>query len=102
MKMTGSSSNDWIYQHFGYGAITDLHILQFTVVHALGFSVFTSHLLATDFKTEIITSNHYEVFLSSTNFLWLSPPENSELTDCIHFSHKHSAHCLLHQSLSLV
>jgi hypothetical protein len=29
-------------------AIADLHSLQFTVTHALGFSAFTSHILATD------------------------------------------------------
>jgi hypothetical protein len=28
--------------------IVDLHTLQFTVTHAVGFSVFTSHILATD------------------------------------------------------
>jgi hypothetical protein len=36
---------------------------QFTVPHALGFSVITSRLLATDINTETSTSNHYEVFL---------------------------------------
>jgi hypothetical protein len=46
-----------------YSAIDDLHTLQFTVAHALGFSVSTSRLLATDLNTEIITSNHHEVFL---------------------------------------
>jgi hypothetical protein len=35
---------------------------QFIVSHALGFSVFTSRLLATDLKTETSTSNHHEVF----------------------------------------
>jgi hypothetical protein len=34
-----------------------------SVAHALGFPVFTSRLLATDFNTETSTSNHYEVFL---------------------------------------
>jgi hypothetical protein len=32
-----------------YSAIADLHNLQFTITHALGFSVFTSRILATDF-----------------------------------------------------
>jgi hypothetical protein len=50
--------------HTYYGAIADLHSLQFTVAHALGFSVFTSRLLATDLNTEAITSNRYETFLS--------------------------------------
>jgi hypothetical protein len=39
--------------------IADLHILQFNVAHALGFSVFTSRLLA----TELSTSDNYEVLL---------------------------------------
>jgi hypothetical protein len=34
-----------------YSAIADLHTLYFTVTHALGFSVFTSRTLATDFIT---------------------------------------------------
>jgi hypothetical protein len=31
-----------------YSAIADLHTLQFAVTHALGFSVFTSRIPATD------------------------------------------------------
>jgi hypothetical protein len=31
-----------------YSAIADLHTLQFTVAHTLGFSVFTSRNLATN------------------------------------------------------
>jgi hypothetical protein len=31
-----------------YGVISDLHTLQFTVTHALGFSDLTSRILATD------------------------------------------------------
>jgi hypothetical protein len=31
-----------------YSAIGDLHTLQFTVAYTLGFSVFTSRILATD------------------------------------------------------
>jgi hypothetical protein len=33
------------------------------IAHALGFSIITSLILATDLNTETITSNHYEVFL---------------------------------------
>jgi hypothetical protein len=44
--------------------------LQFTVAHALGFSVFTIRLLATDLNTETSTSNHYGVLLP---FLVQSP-----------------------------
>jgi hypothetical protein len=46
-----------------YRAIADLHKFQFTVAQTLGFSVFTSRLLATDLNTETSTSTHYEVFL---------------------------------------
>jgi hypothetical protein len=49
--------------HTQYSAIADLHTFQFTVAHVLGFLVSTICLLATDLNTEIITSNHYEVFL---------------------------------------
>jgi hypothetical protein len=45
-----------------YNAIAGLHTSQFTVAHALGFSIPTSGLLATDLNTETITSNHCEVF----------------------------------------
>jgi hypothetical protein len=37
-----------------YSAIADLYILQFTVAHALGFSVFINLILATDFHTVVI------------------------------------------------
>jgi hypothetical protein len=46
-----------------YSAVANLHNFQFTVAHALGFSVSTSRLLATDLNTETSTSDHYEVFL---------------------------------------
>jgi hypothetical protein len=48
-----------------YSSVADLHNLQFTVVHPLGFSVSTNRLLAKDLNTETSTLNHYEVFLSS-------------------------------------
>jgi hypothetical protein len=65
--MTGSSSDDWILLGLllqilliilNYSAIADAHNLQFTAGHALGFSVFTSRLLATDLNTETTTSDH--------------------------------------------
>jgi hypothetical protein len=40
-----------------YIAIADVHTLQFTVTRALGFSVFTSRILATDLQQSVI-SNH--------------------------------------------
>jgi hypothetical protein len=55
-----------------YSAVVDLHTFQFTVTHALGFSVSTSRLLAIDLNTETNTSNHYEGFLP---FL-VQPPWN--------------------------
>jgi hypothetical protein len=39
----------------------DTHIFQLTTAHTLGFSIFTSRLLATELNTETITSNHYEI-----------------------------------------
>jgi hypothetical protein len=54
-----------IYPNYNLrSSIFDLRTLQFTVAHALGFSVSTSRLLATDLHTDTNTSNHYEVFLS--------------------------------------
>jgi hypothetical protein len=56
---TGFGLNDWIncilYIHTfpdykQYSAITILHTFKFTVTHTLGFSVFTSRILATDFS----------------------------------------------------
>jgi hypothetical protein len=38
--------------HSYYSAFADLHILQFTFAHALGLSVSTSRLLATDLNTQ--------------------------------------------------
>jgi hypothetical protein len=61
-----------------YSDIADLHTLQFAVAHALGFSVSTSRLLATDLNTETITSNRCEVFLSSTIFPGNLPPRRTE------------------------
>jgi hypothetical protein len=46
-------------QYRPYSAITDLHTFQFTIAHALGFSLSTTHLLAMDLNTETITSNHW-------------------------------------------
>jgi hypothetical protein len=85
MKITGSSSDDWIYQHLGYslitlkyGIITDLHNFQFTAAPALGLSVFTSCLLATDLNIESSTSNHYEVsLLFRLQSLWNLGNKNS-------------------------
>jgi hypothetical protein len=70
---TGFGLDDWINCHLiqttrdyrQYSTIAILHTLQFTVAHGLGFSVFTSLILATDcywtqcnFKSRIKSSLH--------------------------------------------
>jgi hypothetical protein len=49
---------DTLYTPLGtthnYSAIVDLHTWKFAVTHTLGFAVFTSRILATDFNTVII------------------------------------------------
>jgi hypothetical protein len=50
--------------HSYYNAIAHLHNFQVTAAHALGFSVFSSRLLATDLNRETSPSNHYEAFLT--------------------------------------
>jgi hypothetical protein len=63
---------------FKYSTIADSHDFLFTVAHELGFSAFTSRLLATDLNTETSTSNHYEVFLLlRLQLLWNLGPKNS-------------------------
>jgi hypothetical protein len=61
----GFGLNDWIYctlyihtvrDYGSYSAIAILHALQFTVARALGFSVFTSRILATD-----LSQSHYKL-----------------------------------------
>jgi hypothetical protein len=48
-----------------YSAIAILHTFQFTVAHALGFSVFTSHILATDSITVSLSLQiTHEVFFA--------------------------------------
>jgi hypothetical protein len=80
--ITGFGLNDWIYwrllctislNYNQYSANSDLPTFQFTVAHALGFSVSTSRCLVADLNTGTITSNHYEVFLSFF-FNHLGPP----------------------------
>jgi hypothetical protein len=47
-----------------YSAIADLHHLEFTVAHAIGFSVSPRRLLAADLNIETSASNYYEVHSS--------------------------------------
>jgi hypothetical protein len=78
---TGFRLDDWIYfvlyihtvrDYRQYSAITILHTLQFTVAHILGFSVFTSRILATDlshshcnFISHMKSSCHYSAGVNS-------------------------------------
>jgi hypothetical protein len=53
-----------------YGAIADLHTLQFTLTHALEFSVFSNRILAMDFTTVSLSlQTTHEVFLQPNSFL---------------------------------
>jgi hypothetical protein len=62
-----------------YSSCADLHTLKFTVTHALGFSVFTSRILATDFITVSLSLQiTHEVFFSqSTSLLTISSQSSS-------------------------
>jgi hypothetical protein len=91
--------HDWIYctlyihttrDHRQYSAVAILHTLQFTVTQALGFSVFTSRILATDlwqshdhFKSYMKSSSHgLTHFLSLLlNHLRLPSPKLDPLLD---------------------
>jgi hypothetical protein len=53
-----------------YSAIADPHTLHFTVTHALGFSVFTSRILVTDYNTVSLSLQiTHEVFFPQPNSL---------------------------------
>jgi hypothetical protein len=54
-------------------ALSLIYTLQFTVTHTLGFSVFTSSKLATDFNT-VKYQSHYEKFLRK-----YSPPSSTQI-----------------------
>jgi hypothetical protein len=57
-----------------YSVIADLHTLQFTVAHALGFSVFTSRLLATETqKLELQITIKSSCYLFSNHSILLCP-----------------------------
>jgi hypothetical protein len=67
--------DDWIYcplyihttrDYRQYSAITFLHTFQFTVAHALGFSVFASRILATGLsQTHCHNNSHMKSFCNS-------------------------------------
>jgi hypothetical protein len=56
-----------------YSAIADLHTFQSTVAYALGFSVYTCRLLATDLNTETSASDHYGSLLAISSSIALEP-----------------------------
>jgi hypothetical protein len=62
---------DTFYTQLGttgnYSAIVPLRNLQFTVTHALGFSVFTSRILATDLSVSVLLQITHEVFFAPPN-----------------------------------
>jgi hypothetical protein len=54
-----------------YRAIADLHTLQVTVTHALGFSVFTSRIVATDLQQSHCNfKSHIKSYLHSLINFW--------------------------------
>jgi hypothetical protein len=68
-----------ILYYWQYSAIADLQNLQFTVTQALGFSVFTSRILATDLKSHCHFKSHMKYSfhspIHSLPFLQLSIPK---------------------------
>jgi hypothetical protein len=61
------SLTPYTHNYRQHSAIVDIHTLQFTVTHALGFSVFTSRILATDLKQSHCHFKTHEVFISQSN-----------------------------------
>jgi hypothetical protein len=70
---TGFGLDGWIYCTLcitrdcrQYSAIADIYTSHFAVTHSLGFSLFTSRVLATDlYNSFIVTSNHTWSLLST-------------------------------------
>jgi hypothetical protein len=94
----GFGLDDLIYWHFIrsprdyrlYSAIAILHNFQFTILHALGFSVFTCRILPTDlsqyhchFKSHMKSSFHLLIpfFPFLLNYLLLPFPELDPILD---------------------
>jgi hypothetical protein len=82
---TGSGLDDWIYctlyihttlDYRQHSAIGILHTFQFTVTHAVGFSVFTSRILATDLlQSHCNFKSHFTAWFLSCHY---SEPVSSE------------------------
>jgi hypothetical protein len=62
-----------------YSVTADLHTLQFTVIHTLGFSVFTSRILATDLNTVSLSLQHTRSLICTATD-WLTVSRNVTLT----------------------
>jgi hypothetical protein len=95
--MTITQGSDWMTAFIvlihstlttrNYSAIADLHNLHFTVTHPLGFSVFNSRILATDFNTVIIpVSLNYTLQISHAKSSLHRLTYKSQLTRCHFFS----------------
>jgi hypothetical protein len=72
-----------------HSAIAHLHSFQFTVAHALGFSIFTSRLLATYLNTGVIqvSRNHtLQILHKNSSLHWCTLATNSFL----HNSQRHA------------
>jgi hypothetical protein len=96
------------YWYFGYKlswahsitTLSPIYTIQFTVAHALGFSVTNSRLLATDLNTNTITSNYYEVFLSSLHLeSHCIPPSQSVFNLTLQFANCSEVYCAGSNSL---
>jgi hypothetical protein len=84
---TGFGLGDWIYWHLmhttrnyrQYSVTADLQTSQYTVTRALGFSVFTSRILAADFITGSLSFQitHEVVFAQPNLFLAISSQSSS-------------------------
>jgi hypothetical protein len=88
---TGFGLDNWIYctlyihtvrDYRQYSSIDILHTFQFAVAHAVGFTVFTSRILPTDFHTvSLALQTTPKVFFASPNsFVGISVAGNSEVS----------------------
>jgi hypothetical protein len=62
VRVIGFISSCVTLTHRQYSAIADTHTFQFTIAHALGFSLSTSRLLAMDFDTQTTTVSHSKCY----------------------------------------
>jgi hypothetical protein len=96
MQITGSRSNDFIYWHFVTSYI--LHNFQSSVAHTLGFSVFTSRLLATDLNTNYHFKSLWNLVISSSITLYSSSlvcTQSSQFTKDMFHSRPCTLNCVV-------